>query len=1679
MSVPEDRDASQEPSPDAARPPGAGAPPPDAPAERARRRRWRRVVNRRNAMWTAVVAAVALVAVAFILFVLYRSGRVDRIISNQIVSTLARYNVRAEIGGLRTEIGPRTAVITDLKLYDATTGAPIGNVERVTATVRIEDLWALRLSREVNLETLVVDGLELWVTFDAEGRSNFANIRLPEPSTNKRILFSYSTATVRLNNAVIHYDDRRHELSGEARNLRAVVQPDDPNAPEESRMNRVEFALSNSTFVYDGRPVNDISVEGRARFDQRRADIHELVLRSPVAEARLAGTLDDWRALRYQLDATANVDLSQVANVLQTEAALRGTGQFVGKVSGEGDRYRVVGDITSDALAADNVRLKAFAVNLTADGTGKAYEAQGRAVAELLTAGDFRLSAVQVAGGVTGTGTDFRWLGELRAAALSNGTVTIANLILSDAVAEVSGERMEGGAGSLRAGGLTTSGASPANVSGLEASGVTFRREPNGATGVTVSSARAGQVRTKDATVNSVAASGVSADIGADGRTNVEVDRVQVGGLVAAGARTGSLNVAGVRLSIYDGRVEGRTNDVNVGTVAFSTGGGRGRAATEGRAENVRLARPVFVLEPSGRYRASMDLSLGGGVLGTMPLGAARASVTATNEAVVLDNFNAQLFGGSASGDATLALSPRGRSRVAAAFTNVDIGNLILALGSRQIPLAGAATGSADLSFAGTDFESASGTLNATFSGEAGDDSRGRTPLDGEVALRADRGLFLVERANLRTPASEVSAAGQFSFRGDSNLRLNLASRDASELQRVLVSSGLAPDVATNLERYKVALGGSLNFDGTIAGPLDNPIVNGTFALDSLALRGRDLGSLRATLASNAEALNVTGGELRGRDGGRVAFGATVPRAGENNITVQATLERFNAGNLVAALTGSDAGNAARLSGMGPASGTLNVTGLPGAMSGSANLAVGPGQINGEPLESLTARVGFSGSEINLEALDARFRSGTVAASGRVGLGVLDPEGNANTAINLRASGQNVRLDILGTLFGGGSAIPALGGAADFTASVTGDLKEQENLRVELKATGRDVTINGRPAGELTLTGTTTAERVFNLEFRTSLIGSPERPQVFTAQVNLADEELPATFNTTFDAADLTPLFRVLLPQADVEVTGTATGKVTAQTTILGDEGLLSDAGLGALRGDAVFTNLVVNLNGRPIRAMSPLEIGFTPNELTFRKTRFRGEAVGRGEDQRFETDITFGGTVALREGGRQDLTVDGRLDLSVLNRLSPNILTSGAATVAVRVFGTFADPLITGTAEVARASFTAFVADESLNFTNVNARVRFTTDRAQIDSLEARLGGGSVRVTGGAVLEGLRPSQFRLSLVGDNVTVPFPDEFRTTADAQVELRGTAEAQLLQGSVTVRRTEYTEDVDLADLIERRRDADITEGGGGGDGAGLALLNNLQLDLSVTGQDALVVRNNLADAVGSVTLNVRGSAEAPVIAGRVTLSRGTLNFRNNRFEITRGYVDLVPRRGADPILNIQAEAEISGYRVIAGITGPLSQPATNLRADPALPQIDVVSLILTGNLAGGGEQSASALAQSGLGTATSLLTETLITNPVRRATDKLFGLNRLEIDPLIAGRGGASPTARLTIGRQVTRNLSVTYSTNVTTDQNQVLSVEYRVSDRLSFVAQYQQGPVNSLRTQQNNFNFEIRFRKRF
>jgi translocation and assembly module TamB len=1602
--------------------------------------RRRRLLNRRNAIITAIGLAVGIIALILIGLLAYRLGFVDSYVAAQIKDTLAKYGVRAEIKNFHTSLSPQTVEMLGVELYDAKTGEKLGKIDRLLATVRIEDLYALNLRRNINLKDLQIEGLELWVKFDAEGNSNFRNLHIPPPEPNQRILFAYSTAHVELRNAQIHYGDALHRLSGEARNLRATIQPDDPNAPAASWMNAVVLAASNSTFTYDGRPINNIDIEARARINQTRAEIQELVLRSPVAEARLQGVMDDWRALRYQLNVTSTVDLSQLSDVLQSGTTLRGVGNFAGTITGDGDHYQVEGSIKSDALAADGVRLQGLNVAAKGSGQGRSYDINGQAVAELLTAGDFQLNVVQLTGGVMGTGSDFRWVGELRAAAEKGYGTTITGLILRDARAEYRDGVLTASAPQVTGSSLTTSTAKIRD--GIQATDLRVKSD-DGVTTATVASAKAGRVEAANTTVNGVTAKAI--DIKSNGSvTNVAVKEVQVGAARALGAQTGSINIAGVRLAIHDGRIQGATNDINAGTVTLQNG----------TVENVKLVRPVFTVEPSGRYRASADLSLGGGVLGEMKLGPARAAVIATGDQIQLNNFVAEALDGRASGNATISLKKGGASRVSANFENFDLPAAITALSGRVLPITSKATGTADLAFIGTDLATATGTVSAQLKGEApaGSDL---APLSGDLALTADHGLFQIQRANLQTTATKLNASGQFSVeQPTSNLRVDVASTDASELQRLLISSGALPTIEEQFRLYGLDLGGRLVFNGTLNGALKDPLVSGHAELGSLIMNGRDLGSLAANVASTATETRVTEGRLVQANGGGAQFALVIPRAGENNISIDATLDRMN-GQVVLALAESVN------KGLIPQgtkiesdiSGKIKIDGIPNNMSGVADVRFAPGKINGEPLQNLTAHATFSGSIVNLDKVDASLSAGHIIGSGKFD--------TATRAFAFTASGDHVQLDRLEALTAH-PKLPKLGGIAVLKVSAKGsNFKDISTYQIDFDADSNDVTIDGRPAGNLKLVGRTENKQL-NVTFTTTgLLGA--QPQILTARVDLSNEKLPATVESTITGADLTQLFKILLPESDVVVSGRATGTLKLSGNLMheneeGEESL----SLRGLTGTANFSELSVNVQDITLSAAGPLVVDFAPNEVNFHAARFTGQG----------TNVTLGGAVATAPGGHNTLAVNGQVNLRILSGVSPDVFSSGFAVLALNVGGTYENQRVTGRASVNGASISVLLGDQRVTLANLEGVILFNARLAQIEKLEGTLGGGKVTATGGAQISGFSISQFLLNIRGHNVTLSYPQDFRSTVDADLELRGNQQIQFIRGNVQVHRTEYTKDILLEQLINQRPQTSIEEGGE------FKFSQTAVFDkLRVEGRNALVMRNNLGDLVASVSLQLNGPVKDPSIEGRITATRGTLNFRNNPFEITRGLIYFPPQRGGDPILNIEGQSVIRGYRVTALLEGPLSHPTTSVGSEPALPQGDVVSLILNGTLSST-DTSTSVLAQSGLGTAASLLTDALINAPISKASNKLFGLSRLEISPVIAGTG-STPTARLTAARRISKDLVVTYSTNIASDPNQVLAVEYRLSDRLSFVAEYEQGSTRNLSTRNNNYSFEIRFRKRF
>ncbi len=1693
--------------------------------EIAPQQRRRRFLSRRNAGISFGVIAVGAVLLALLIVVVYRYGYFDNYVKNQFVVKMDEIGVNFSADTFRLTVAPLRLELKNATFNDKVTGEKLFFIRDAKLGLTVNDLYAWQLSRDISIDSTDVDGAEVFVKFDADGKSNFSNLKFVEDQAGSRVNFIYSSLKFSLKNGLVHFGDVTHKINADAKNIAVNLEPLDASVPDEQKRYKLNFNSTDSNFIYDESVVAPVDIAANGIVDKLGAEINDLKLTTPLGESSLNGTLTDWAALKYNLNIASTVDLRQTAEIFPLGTPLRGFGNFKGTVTGEGAKYKLVGDVESDALEASNIRLKGLNVAATVAGENSMYDINGKAVAELLTFEDFKIDFPQLVGNIRGTGSDFKWVGELQAVAAKSPAGTIAGLFISDAVAEYKDNQLYGTLGSVRAkkfsnedvelqtvlaqnikisnaGGATTVSAPNLRAGVVNAEGATLRGVDAGnikitnrgsRTDVRAGNVRAGSVETKDVKLRNLRANDVNA-VNDGSRTDVKIGRAQADGLDANGAKIGSLtatgvdvnivgdetqiysnnlniakvetdaavlgslNVGGVRLTIRQGRIEARSGDINAGNVALT----KAALPEGGNLENVKLYKPVFVLEPSGRYRASADLSLGGGILGSVKLGAAKASVIAENEQVALKKIAADIMDGTVNGDATIALNNRRRSEVAATFSNLDLSKLLALQGGKVVPIEGKTSGVVNLNFAGTDFKTSSGTLTADFAANAGTAERGLVPVNGRLGLKAANGLFDVDYANLKTEKTELNATGSFDLNGyNSNLNVALDSTDASEIERIIRVLNVSPELEAQLDKYQATFGGNLSFNANISGNLENPTIDGRAALDSLILRGRNLGSFAANILFSPDIIELRDGKLQEPNGGgNLAFNVSIPSDNAKDILIQAKLNNLNTGNLIAALP-VDVLPAQLKDFQALTSGTVNVGGTLENLQGEANISSGKGTINGEPFDGFDTKATFAGTRVNIEKFEARFGDGFLRANGTYETKLQN--------FDLNVEGKNIQFAKVRPFISTNDALKNIGGTIDLTAKAVGNIADPKSFDISFDGIGRNVLIGENQLGEIAFVGKT-ENRQLNANITLNVGG---QAQTLAANVNFADENLPFKAETVFNNTDLAPYIALVRPSDEIPVTGRATGRVFVEGNLYavqpdGKRGFTTDN----LAGAAEFSQLAVQVDQTPLEATEPISVKFNSREIVVGSAKFAGGG----------SNLTVSGTAALAGGGTNNLTVDGRVNLSILNAIDKNTFVAGLATVSIRLTGDSANPRLNGTAELEGASVATFLGADRLTLDRIRGNVLFNTNQIQVSRLNGFLGGGRVSATGGALLAGLALQSFRFEVQGTNFTAPVPSDFITTGDAEIEISGVRRDGILEsliaGTIYTRRTIYNKDIDIADFVSGRRSGSLAESSSGNSSG--STFGVPKLDVRIEGRDALIVRNNIADVTASASLRVTGDTDYPQISGRVTANSGTILFRGDRYEIQRATLEFPPNTNIEPLINLQAETEIKGYQIIVNLNGELTNTDNlnaTVRSNPALPQADVVSLITTGNLANT-DTGIPTLAQSGINTAAEILTDELINNPLGKATDKLFGLNRFELDPSISGQR-LNPSARLTVGRQINRNLLVTYSTNLSEDQNQVLALEYRVSNRLSFVAQYEQRSLSNVTRRNNNFSFDIRLRKRF
>lgn len=512
-------------------------------------------------------------------------------------------------------------------------------------------------------------------------------------------------------------------------------------------------------------------------------------------------------------------------------------------------------------------------------------------------------------------------------------------------------------------------------------------------------------------------------------------------------------------------------------------------------------------------------------------------------------------------------------------------------------------------------------------------------------------------------------------------------------------------------------------------------------------------------------------------------------------------------------------------------------------------------------------------------------------------------------------------------------------------------------------------------------------------------------------------------------------------------------GKATAVVTIPSFE--LSPREEGG--GDSALAP-----EGLTFRNTGPVQVDVDANGVQVRSARFAAK----------ETRLTVAGVYLFGSRTPWDLSLSGSVNLALLSSFEPDLLAGGLAQVSANLRGAADSPAVNGRMTISDGSL--FLRGLNNGLENANGVVYFDRDRANIESLTATTGGGSLALSG-FVGFGRGEWSYRLQAEAKGVRVRYPEGVSTTVDSSLSLTGSSNASLLAGLVTVQRSGFSSRGDFASLVASSTNpvpVPATQN---------EFLRNLQFDIRVrTSPNATFQTDYTQDLQTEADLRVRGSLAKPVVLGSVNVNQGEINFFGNRYMISRGEILFYNTATIQPSINLDLETRIRGVVVYIGVSGPLARLNVNYRSEPPLQSREILALLTVGRAPAA---TSTGLQQQGLnpsaqqtGAGTNMLAEAsntllggALSASVSSRVEKFFGVSRIKIDPNVTGVENI-PQARLTIEQSLSRDITLTFSSNLSRSSQQIIRLEWDLSKQWSAIA---------VRDENGAFGVDFLFRKRF
>lgn len=286
----------------------------------------------------------------------------------------------------------------------------------------------------------------------------------------------------------------------------------------------------------------------------------------------------------------------------------------------------------------------------------------------------------------------------------------------------------------------------------------------------------------------------------------------------------------------------------------------------------------------------------------------------------------------------------------------------------------------------------------------------------------------------------------------------------------------------------------------------------------------------------------------------------------------------------------------------------------------------------------------------------------------------------------------------------------------------------------------------------------------------------------------------------------------------------------------------------------------------------------------------------------------------------------------------------SGPVAVAADVGGRLSLPQIRGQLVANGARLESAATGTVL--TEVRAAGRFGGARLVIDRFAAQAGPGRVSGTGAIGFDGTLAIDLRLQ--AENARLIARDELAAAVTGPLTIKsdgrggGVIAGDVRLGASSFRLGRAAAATPLPRLNIREINLPDREEA---DDAPPA--SPWRLDLRARASDGIHVTGLGLDSYWSADLTVRGETSSPAISGRAELVRGDYEFAGRSFDLARGIIRFDGAVPANPLLDIEATANVTGLSATIRVTGSGERPEISFTSIPALPQDELLARLLFG------------------------------------------------------------------------------------------------------------------------------------